>query len=347
MICQVCSFPRLFNTFTKPWESPGSPIGKSEGKRTHVHGRLSLPWKTARLHFSPICQKFRSHLPVWQVRTFSSHTLLNVPSSKAWALCSPNVLGVYPHTSAAPAGTDLQATFCHISILRTGLSPDDPCKRQWPATQRSWMNCPFSSQQGFWETQGSKERKINTVVWGQERTEDLVFSLTNTLLPQKVEVYPTFASVSLIKYRGWKQLSRRKGLWALYYPVLVRRFNKANTRTQIASHNTSKVKSREKQMDHSCLLTATSSFLLSYVVQAPLPMGWYHPLWSGTAYLSYQSRQSSHRYSHRPVWSRFSLQVILGSSNLTFYHHNVFRIIAFHCFSMTHIHVRVHIHICV
>lgn len=72
-----------------------------------------------------------------------------------------------------------------------------------------------------------KKNKHSGMRTGKDRRP--VFSLTNTLLPQTVDVYPSFTSIFVIKYCDWKQLSRRKCLRGLYFPVLVQRSQGKNS----------------------------------------------------------------------------------------------------------------------
>lgn len=72
-----------------------------------------------------------------------------------------------------------------------------------------------------------KHKHSGGVRTGKDRRP--VFSLTNTSLLQTADVYPTFASVLVIKYRDWKQLSRRKCLRGLYFLVLVQRSQGKNS----------------------------------------------------------------------------------------------------------------------
>lgn len=218
---QACSPARLLNTLRKPRESPGSPIGRLKGKRTHVHRRISLPWKTSHLHFSPVCQKFLSRLPTWQVRTFPSLTLLKVLSSKAWALCSHNVLGFIP---TLPLHLQAQISRPH-SV--TSVS----CRQAFHQMilVEILNELPFFFPAGLLRDTRIKRKKNKHSGMRTGKDRRPVFSLTNTLLPHTVDVYPTFTSVFAIKYRDWKQLSRRKCLWGLYFPVLVQRSQGKNS----------------------------------------------------------------------------------------------------------------------
>lgn len=126
--------PRLLNTPRKPWEGPGSLIGRLERKRTW------LPWKALSTLKKCMLALFYdlSESSVWLandvtsknffITYFSQCSFFKGLSSLSAALMSA---GSSPH-SPTPAGTDSQATRSHQHPPDGGLSLNHPCMRQWP-----------------------------------------------------------------------------------------------------------------------------------------------------------------------------------------------------------------------